>query len=99
MVLYGPNGTGKTSLVKVLSGEKGTKVSYNYNGSDYTDDSQFFVINDQNNRNIISGSPKDFLLGDNIRREFELQEYIKIFEIMHRSNFYVKKNIYDFVKQ
>lgn len=78
VVLYGPNGTGKTSLVKVLSGEKGTKVSYNYNGSDYTDDSQFFVINDQNNRNIISGSPKDFLLGDNIRREFELQEYIKI---------------------
>ena len=76
--LYGPNGTGKTSLVKVLSGEKGTKVSYNYNGSDYTDNSQFFVINDQNNRNIISGSPKDFLLGDNIRREFELQEYIKI---------------------
>ena len=78
VVLYGPNGTGKTSLVKVLSGEKGTKVSYNYNGSDYTDDSQFFVINDQNNRNIISGSHKDFLLGDNIRREFELQEYIKI---------------------
>lgn len=78
VVLYGPNGTGKTSLVKVLSGEKGTKVSYNYNGSDYTDNSQFFVINDQNNRNIISGSPKDFLLGDNIRREFELQEYIKI---------------------
>lgn len=78
VVLYGPNGTGKTSLVKVLSGEKGTKVSYNYNESDYTDNSQFFVINDQNNRNIISGSPKDFLLGDNIRREFELQEYIKI---------------------
>lgn len=77
-ILYGPNGTGKTSLVKVLSGEKGTKVSYNYKGNDYTDNSQFFVINDQNNRNIISGSAKDFLLGDDIRREFELQEYIKI---------------------
>lgn len=76
-VLYGPNGTGKTSLVKVLSGEKGTKVSYNYHGNDYTDNSQFYIINDQNNRNIISGSTKDFLLGDDIRREFELQEYIK----------------------
>ena len=28
-VIYGPNGTGKTSLVKVLSAEKGTKVKYN----------------------------------------------------------------------
>ena len=42
----------------------------------YTDGSQFFVINDQNNRNIIQGETKDFLLGDNIRKEFELQKYI-----------------------
>lgn len=75
-VIYGPNGTGKTSLVKVLSDEKGTKVKYNYNEKEYTDGSQFFVINDQNNRNIIKGSMKDFLLGDDIKREFELQEYI-----------------------
>ena len=29
-VIYGPNGTGKTSLVKVLSSEKGTKLKYTY---------------------------------------------------------------------
>lgn len=75
-VVYGPNGTGKTSLVRALSGEKGTKVSYDYNGNLYSDNSQFYIINDQNNRNIIGGSAKDFLLGDNIRKEFELQEYI-----------------------
>lgn len=75
-VIYGPNGTGKTSLVKVLSSEKGTKVKYTYDGKEYTDGSQFFVINDQNNRNIIQGETKDFLLGDNIKKEFELQEYI-----------------------
>lgn len=75
-VIYGPNGTGKTSLVKALSGEKGTRVNYSYNGQEYSDDSQFFIINDQNNRNIIGGSAKDFLLGDDIKREFELQEYI-----------------------
>jgi len=34
------------------------------------------VINDQNNRNIIQGETKDFLLGDDIKKEFELQEYI-----------------------
>ena len=75
-VIYGPNGTGKTSLVKVLSSEKGTKVKYTYDGKEYTDGSQFFVINNQNNRNIIQGETKDFLLGDDIKKEFELQEYI-----------------------
>lgn len=76
-VIYGPNGTGKTSLVKVLSSEKGTKVKYTYGGKEYTDGSQFFVINDQNNRNIIQGETKDFLLGDDIKKEFELQKYIE----------------------
>lgn len=75
-VLYGPNGTGKTSLVKVLLSEAGTNVKYTYGDESYTDGSQFFVINDQNNRNIIQGETKDFLLGDNIRKEFELQKYI-----------------------
>lgn len=75
-VIYGPNGTGKTSLVKVLSSEKGTKVKYIYDEKEYVDGSQFFVINDQNNRNIIKGETKDFLLGDDIKKEFELQEYI-----------------------
>ena len=76
-VLYGPNGTGKTSLVKVLSSEAGTSVKYTYGEKSYTDGTQFFVINDQNNRNIIQGETKDFLLGDNIRKEFELQKDIE----------------------
>lgn len=75
-VIYGPNGTGKTSLVKVLAGEAGTALRYSYNGQTYSDNSQFYTINDQNNRHIISGSAKDFLLGDNIKKEIELQEYI-----------------------
>lgn len=75
-VIYGPNGTGKTSLVKVLEGEKETALRYSYRGQTYSDNSQFYTINDQNNRHIISGSAKDFLLGDNIKKEIELQEYI-----------------------
>jgi len=82
-VVYGPNGTGKTSLIKVLSDEKGTKVEFEYDGQIYTSGKDVFhIINDQNNRNIIKGETKDFFLGDDIKREFELQEYI----ISERSN-------------
>ena len=76
-VIYGPNGTGKTSLIKVLSDNKGTKVGYSYEDTEYTAGKDvFYIINDQNNRNIIAGETKDFFLGDNIRREFELQETV-----------------------
>ncbi len=76
-VLYGPNGTGKSSLAKVLSGEKETSISCEYEGKVYSDATQlFYVINDQNNRNIIKGEAKDFLLGDDIRREYELEESV-----------------------
>jgi ABC-type lipoprotein export system ATPase subunit len=76
-VIYGPNGTGKTSLIKVLSNEKGTKVEFEYDGTFYTSGQDIFhIINDQNNRNIIVGETKDFFIGDNIRREFELQSFI-----------------------
>jgi len=76
-IIYGPNGTGKTSLIKVLSDEKGTKVEFEYEGHTYSSGKGVFhIINDQNNRNIIKGETKDFFLGDNIKREFELQELI-----------------------
>lgn len=83
-VIYGPNGTGKTSLAKVFSGSDGTAVNCEFDSVVFEKgDEIFHVINDQYNRNIISGTAKDFLLGDNIRREFELQtvladEYEKI---------------------
>lgn len=77
VAIYGPNGTGKTSLIKVLSDAKGTKVKFDFDGTAYTSGSTVFhVINDQNNRNIIVGETKDFFLGDNIKREFELQKIL-----------------------
>ncbi|MPL61761.1 hypothetical protein SDC9_07348 [bioreactor metagenome] len=77
VAIYGPNGTGKTSLIKALSGAKGTKVKFEFDGTEYTSGaSVFHVINDQNNRNIIVGETKDFFLGDNIKREFELQKLL-----------------------
>ena len=77
VAIYGLNGTGKTSLIRVLSDTKGTKVKFRFDGSEYASGSSVFhVINDQNNRNIILGETKDFFLGDNIKREFELQKFL-----------------------
>lgn len=74
VVVYGPNGTGKTSLVKVLSDLQETQIDFQMNGTNFqSGENIFHIIHDQNNRNIISGDTKDFLLGDNIRREFELK--------------------------
>ena len=76
-VIYGPNGTGKTSLIKVLGDTPGTKVEFTLGETEYQNGSNVFhIINDQNNRNIISGETRDFFLGDNIKYEFELQEQV-----------------------
>lgn len=76
-VIYGPNGTGKTSLIKVLSDSPHTKLEYVYDGTTYASGANVFhVVSDQNNRNIISGETRDFFLGDNIQHEFELQDLL-----------------------
>ncbi len=85
-VLYGPNGTGKTSLAKILSNNKNKngfdkksffsvkydkKEEYNQDNNDL-----FHVINDQISRNIVPGTTEDYLLGDNIKLEYKLKSYI-----------------------
>lgn len=77
-VIYGPNGTGKTSLINTLSGKEGSSFIAEYDGKTYTEntDGLFFIINDQNHRNIISGTAKDFFIGEDIQREYELIERI-----------------------
>lgn len=91
VAIYGPNGTGKTCFVKALAGAKGTKLKFEMDGVTYSSGSTVFhVINDQNNRNIIAGETKDFFLGDNIKKELELQKYLAegrektIGEIIHK---------------
>ncbi len=77
VVVYGPNGAGKTSLIKVLSDAKDTKVEFSLDNTEHqVGRSIFHIINDQNNRNIISGETRDFFLGDNIRHEFELLDQV-----------------------
>lgn len=77
-IVYGPNGTGKSSFVKVLADYSNTGLSFDYEEKTYTTGSDiFFVINDQNYRNIIQGSPKDFLIGANINKEYELKKFLE----------------------
>lgn len=78
-VIYGPNGTGKTSLIKALGDANETSIDFLLDDVSYqSGNGVFHIINDQNGRNVISGETRDFFLGDNIRREFELQDQISI---------------------
>ncbi|MEZ8436846.1 hypothetical protein AB6D90_10335 [Vibrio splendidus] len=79
VVIYGPNGTGKTSFSNVLKKEKGTQYDIVFQGNRYTskDDLIVHTISDQNGRNIIEGETQDFILGDNIKKEYELKTKIE----------------------
>ncbi|MCK4797368.1 MAG: ATP-binding protein, partial [Spirochaetes bacterium] len=77
-VLYGPNGIGKTSFAKILNSESNTEFAAKWNDVEIEDDANLFhIITDQNHRNIISGETHDFLLGENIEKEFELKNQIE----------------------
>ncbi len=80
-VLYGPNGTGKTSLSKVLAGnnkEKNICFEVEFKGQEnIAGDKIFHIISDQNSRNIIKGSAKDYLIADDIEKEERLIKEIE----------------------
>ena len=65
-VVYAPNGVGKTSLAKVLEEGAGKNLSFEYDGK-ADDPNTFYVIEDQNSRNIIKGDAGEFFVGAKIR--------------------------------
>ena len=77
-IIYGPNGIGKTSLARVFRLEPKSEYKLLIDGvvESGADSNLFWIIEDQNCRNIISGSTEDFVLGENIRRENELKNII-----------------------
>jgi ABC-type lipoprotein export system ATPase subunit len=89
VVVYGPNGSGKSSLAAVLSKkEDEAEYSVSIDGTIFTNQQEtpFHIINDQNGRNIISGNTEDFILGDNIKREYELKRNIESqFDVLFRT--------------
>lgn len=78
-VIYGPNGTGKTTITKALTCEgKNSFYNVEYNSVNYKNDKSFFhIIMEHKNRNIIKGETKDFILKDNIKKEYELKELLE----------------------
>lgn len=80
-VIYAPNGTGKTSLANLLdieaSTEKSSFAASDEQGNIITPETKaFHVIQDQLNRNVIRGKTTDYLIGAQIRREYELRDQI-----------------------
>ena len=78
IVVYAPNGTGKTSLTSILSGSSGTSIEADYNGSAITNVQETFtIIRDQNLRHIIDADDNTFLMSTSIRREYELRDALE----------------------
>jgi ABC-type Mn2+/Zn2+ transport system ATPase subunit len=101
-VVYGPNGTGKTSLARVLNGEEKCSFKVKFESKELTekDKELFHIINDQNSRNIIEGDTEDFLLGDDIKKEYELQRYVdKEFERIFSTLISDLKNNFNITKK
>lgn len=80
-VVYAPNGTGKTSFTNLLSKEVSEENLF-FNAIDEhgnvitLETKSFHVIQDQLNRNVIRGKTTDYLIGAQIRREYELRDQI-----------------------
>lgn len=80
-VVYAPNGTGKTSLANILSMGETQEDCYFHATDEYgnvitPETKSFHVIQDQISRNIIRGKTTDYLIGAQIRREYELRDRI-----------------------
>lgn len=80
-VVYAPNGTGKTSFANILSQEVSEENRFFYatdeHGNIITPETKsFHIIQDQLNRNVIRGKTTDYLIGAQIRREYELRDQI-----------------------
>ena len=82
-VVYAPNGTGKSSLAKVLAAES-SSMNLSFTATDDAgmtirpETKAIHVIPDQIDRNVIRGKETDYLIGPQIKREYELRDRINV---------------------
>ena len=80
-VIYAPNGTGKSSFTEVLKSEESTTAVDFWATDDCgaviePSSKVFHIIADQISRHIILGDESQYLVGTDIRREYELKKKI-----------------------
>ena len=80
-VVYAPNGTGKSSVAEVLKSEASSDIIdfrvVDEHGTIIEPESKaFHIIKDQINRHVIEGDESQYLVGTDIRREYELKKRI-----------------------
>lgn len=78
-VIYAPNGTGKSSLTaslgnEITSDELSFEAIYNGTQNIRPESKKFHAIGDQISRNVIEGETSDYLVGQEIRREYDLKK-------------------------
>lgn len=102
-VLYAPNGTGKTSFVEVIDSDgKDSNVRFKckYKRVEYDENNKnglFYVIKDHHGRNIINVKETDYLIGDNIQKEYLLKEELdKIYKELTLNIIYGKLKEYGY---
>ena len=89
-VVYAPNGTGKTSFTSILEEKASSNEKYfeamDENGNKILPETNVFhIISNQINRNIIPGKTTDYLIGEQIRKEYALRDKINVdFEKMYK---------------
>lgn len=76
-VVYAPNGTGKSSFTEVLKSEASSEQldfkATDENGRELVPaDKAFQIVSDQISRHVIEGDESQYLVGADIRREYEL---------------------------
>lgn len=90
-VVYAPNGTGKTSFSNLLAMEVSQenctfKATDEHGNIIEPETKSFHVIHDQIDRNVIRGETTDYLIGAQIRREYELRDNInRIFKNVYEN--------------
>jgi energy-coupling factor transporter ATP-binding protein EcfA2 len=102
-VVYAPNGTGKTTISKIMKGEENTEIEVEFEGQSYGNanrNSLFHVISDQISRNIIAGNTDEFILGEDIAKERQTKASLdKEFQVIIDSLKEILKTEFKITKQ